>query len=152
VLSPFRRACIVAGLFAAATCLLFACASHPKSARAQGTQAILAEMRGAALVEIKDEARSREVSALIEQLAEQDRLARSAVAIYRTRLLALNADYDATEEDFHKLFSDFNNERLAHQTRIVELWTEMASLTTDAEWDALGKVRIAAAKALSARG
>jgi hypothetical protein len=140
------------GFFAAAACLILACASQPRPTAAETAQATLSDLRGAVLVDIKDHARAQEVSALVDRLAEEDRNARDAVAAYRGRLLALNANYDATEDEFNKLFADFNNDRLTCQHRIAGLWTRMASLTTDAEWDALGKARIAAVKALVTPG
>jgi hypothetical protein len=143
---------IATGFFAGAVCLILACASQPRPAAAETAQATLSDLRGAVLVDIKDHARAQEVSTLVDRLAEEDRNARDSVAAYRGRLLALNANYDATEDDFNELFAAFNNERLTRQHRIAELWITMASLTTDAEWDALGKARIAAVKALVTPG
>jgi TolA-binding protein len=118
-------------LLAAAVCVLVACASQPELTGAWATQAALIELRESALVEIQDAPRAQQVSALIEQLEEQDREARDAVAAYRQQLLALNADYDATKGEIDRLFGDFNHERRTRQNRFVALWTRFASLTTD---------------------
>jgi hypothetical protein len=137
----------LASPFAASLCVLCACAGQSKSTGAPATGTALIELRKVVLVRIEEPTHAQEIAALIDQMEEQDREARQAVAAYRKRLLALNANYDATEDDFTKLFAEFNDERLARQTGIVKLWATAASLMTDAEWDAVGEARNAVAKA-----
>lgn len=140
----------VAGFFALVACLLLACASkQPKSTPAQTVQTTLTELRSALLADIADSARAQEAAGLMNQLAQQDREARETAAVRLQRVLVLDANYDSTEDDFKKLFAETNSERLQRQNRMLELWTQMAALTTDTEWDALKKAREAAAKALT---
>lgn len=143
-----RHAC----LFVAIAWMACGCAHDQESADPQGAQAALADFREAVLRQVQDPARAQEISSIIDQLERRDRQARETVATYRRRLELLNANYDATDEDFGKLFAEFNDERVAHQHRIVDLWTRMAGLMTDPEWDALASTRNAAATALSSRG
>ena len=143
----------VAGFLALVACLLLACASkQPKSTSAQTMQTELTELRAALLADIADSARAQQAAGLVDQLAQQDREARETAAAQLQRALVLDANYDATEDDFRKLFAEAYGERVQRQNRIVELWTQMAALTTDAEWDALKKSREAAAKALTTPG
>lgn len=128
-----------------------ACAHEQEVDHAQATQAALADFRGAVLGQVQEPARAREISSIIDQLQRQDREARENVTTYRRRLEILNANYDATGEDFNKLFAEFNDQRLAHQHRVVDLWTRMARLMTDSEWNALARARNGAATALSGR-
>ncbi len=135
---------------AVAICLIIACASQPAPTPEAAAHSALSQLRGALLVDIVDKGRAQEAAALVDQIQEQDSEARDTVAHYRQRLRTLDANYDATEDDFSKLFADFNQGRLMHQHQVVDLWTRMAGLTTDAEWKALGNARVAAAKALTA--
>ena len=137
---------------AVAICLIVACASRPAPTPEETAHSALGQLRGALLVEIADKGRAQKAAALVDQIQEQDREARNAVVDYRQRLGTLDANYDATEDDFNKLFAEFNQERRMHQHRLVDLWTQMAGLTTDAEWKALDKARVAAAKALTTVG
>lgn len=140
----------VAGFLAVVVCLLLACASkQPKSTPAQKVQTTLTELRGALLADIADSARAQEAAGLVDQLAQQDREARETAAVHLERAFSLDANYDSTEDDFRKLFAETNSERLQRQNRMAELWTQMAALTTDTEWDAVKKAREAAAKALT---
>ena len=143
----------VAGFLTLAACLMMSCASkHPKPTPEQEMQTALTELRGALLADVADPARAQQAAGLVDQLARQDREAREAAAAQLQRVLALDANYDATEEDFRKLFAETDSERMQRQNRIVELWTQMAALTTDAEWNALKKQREAAVKALTTTG
>src|SRR5262245_62210861 len=96
-----------------AVCFLFACASKPLSSPGERTRAALLELRKATRDAIPDDVRAHEVSRLIDALEIEDRNARDAVAGYRERLRALDANYDTTEADFEKLFVEFNTERRA---------------------------------------
>ena len=131
-------------------CLLLACATkQPKSTPAQTVQARLTELQSALHADVADPTRAQEAAGLVDQLAQQDREAREAAAAHLKRTLALDANYDATEEDFRKLFTETNEERVQRQNRIVELWTQMAALTTESEWADLKRAREAAVQALT---
>ena len=68
-------------------------------------QTALSELRGAFLVAITDKGHAQRLSIKFRK----KRAGRNAVADYRQRLVSLDANYDATEDDFNKLFADFNN-------------------------------------------
>ena len=140
----------VGGLCVLVACLLLSCASkQPKPTPAQKAQTALTELRSALITHVADSARAQKAAGIVDQLAQEDRAAREAAAAQLQRTLALDANYDASEGDFKKLFAETDSERLQRQNRILGLWTQMAALTTDTEWDALKKAREAAAKALT---
>jgi hypothetical protein len=133
---------------AAVACAVLACASQPTLTAGESAEKALTELSSAILADVPDQARAKEIVAVVQQLKKEDREARDTVAAYRERLHALNAKYDASEGDFRSLFADFNNERLMRQNHIAGLWITMAGLTTDREWRALSDARTTAAKAL----
>src|SRR5262245_13801269 len=109
---------MAAGFAAIATLLLLACARQTKTGTAPAAQAALIELRSAALIEIKDPARARAVFALIDQLRQEDREARDAVAGYRQRVRAIDANYESSDEELRKVFAEFNQERIDRQRRV----------------------------------
>jgi hypothetical protein len=142
----------VAVFSAAIACVVLACASEAKLTAAESAQAALVKLSDAVLTDVRDQGRAQEMLAVVELLRKEDREARSAVAAYRSRLQMLNANYDATEGEFRRLFAEFNSERLMRQDRIVGLWITIARLTTDREWEALAEARTTAAEALLTPG
>jgi uncharacterized protein YhaN len=142
----------VAVFSAAIACVVLACASQPKLTAGESAQAALVKLSDAVLTDVRDRSRAQEMLAVVEQLRKEDREARSAVAAYRSRLQMLNANYDATEGEFRRLFAEFDGERRTRQDRIVGLWITMARLTTDSEWEALAEARTTAAEALLTPG
>jgi len=131
-----------AALLIGAACLMAACAREPAPAPDDAVRRSMDELRAAALTTIKDPARKKEVSGLVDQL---ERSFAEALKVNRThlaRLWALDADYDATEADFRKLFADFNAGSVRRRDQFVELRDGLIAATTDAEWNELAKTRV----------
>lgn len=84
-------------------------------------------------------------SRLIALLAERDRMVSEnakAVADYRKRMAALNADYDAKRGSFDALVAGYNARRKAAQIEIVELSAAMKKETTAEEWKVISKFQL----------
>ena len=82
---------------------------------------------------------------LAELLAERDRIVDAhgdAVAAYRERMRALNADYDTTDEELAEAVTEYNVQRFGLQTELAELIAEMKATTTAAEWKAIAKYEL----------
>jgi ABC-type sulfate transport system substrate-binding protein len=106
----------------------------------------LDELRAAVAREVKDPDRARRAVALVD---EMERITIAAHADYKgheARLRALNASYDATEEDFRALFRGFNARRDERQARTLELNQSAKALVTAGEWQALARLREEAAR------
>jgi hypothetical protein len=131
-----------AALLIGAACLMAACAREPTPAPEAAVRRSMDDLRAAALTTIKDPARAKEVAGLVDQL---ERNFAEALKVNRThleRLWALDADYDATEADFLKLFGDFNAGSVRRRDRFVELRDRLIAATTEAEWSELAKTRV----------
>lgn len=131
-----------AALLIGAACLMAACAREPAPAAEDAVRRSMDELRAAALTTIKDPARAKEVAGLVDQLERNFAEAMKVDRTHLDRLWALDADYDATQADFRKLFSDFNAGAVQRRDRFVELRDRMIAATTEAEWNELAKVRV----------
>jgi len=126
--------------------LLVACSHEPKPSALVPAEGALDELRAAVAREVKDPDRARRAVALVD---EMERITIAAHADYKdheARLRALNANYDAKEEDFRTLFRDFNARRDERQARTLELNQRAKALVTAGEWQALARLREAAAR------
>lgn len=137
-----------ATLLIGTACLMFACASEPKLTPEDAMHRSMDELRAAATTTIKDPARAREMASLVDQLERQFDEALKANRAHLDRLHSLDANYDATEGDFRKLFADFNAGRARRQDRVAELRDSMITATTPAEWSELAKVRVRARESM----
>jgi len=60
---------------------------------------------------------------------------------YYGNIKRVNADYDATREDFEKVISDFDVIRKAARAKVIAIRSKMADLATDEEWVALSDTK-----------
>ncbi|HZF18068.1 MAG TPA: hypothetical protein VE008_00020 [Burkholderiales bacterium] len=100
------------------------------------------ELRAAALTTIKDPARAKEVAGLVDELERNFAEALKLDRNHLDRLWALDADYDATQADFRKLFADFNADAVRRRDGFVELRNRLIAATTETEWNELAKTRV----------
>jgi len=90
---------------------------------------------------VSDPARTDQLIALTNEYQQQMRESAAIVRDYRAKLMAFNANYDATQGDFEALFSLQDAHREAYLRKVAALREQMAALTTDAEWEELDKAR-----------
>ena len=131
-----------AALLIGAACLMAACAREPTPAPEDAVRRSMDELRAAALTTINDPARAKDVAGLVDQLERHFDEALKADRTHLERLWALDADYDASEADFRKLFADFNAGSVRRRDQFVELRNTLIAATTEAEWNELAKVRV----------
>jgi len=126
--------------------LLVACSHEPKPSALVPAEGALDELRAAVAREVKDPDRARRAVALVDEMERITIAAHAGYKDHEARLRALNANYDAKEEDFRTLFRDFNARRDARQARTLELNQRAKALVTAGEWQALAKLREEAAR------
>jgi hypothetical protein len=125
-----------------------ACSGEPVS-REDEQAAAFADLRTAVTETVADEARQREVLAIVDLLENDVDELREILVRRRQALRALNADYDATREDFVEFTRQMEARIQAGRRRALERrQTLVAALTAD-EWDALGKAETRTMKSVS---
>ncbi len=118
-----------------------ACANKPEVSNAERLQASNAELQDAISRLLKDEARSAEV---VEVLKEGQNLTEQAEADYDQyvwRLKNLNADHNASREDFNQLLARMNANAAEHQEHALALNLRMKQLLSRDEWEQLASAR-----------
>jgi Spy/CpxP family protein refolding chaperone len=73
-----------------------------------------------------------DIMAEVKQTYRQDRQ-------YHRKLYELNADYNATPEEFTKILDEMNNNRMRSATKILGMRFKMKELLTTQEWKALSE-------------
>lgn len=88
---------------------------------------------------IEDPERRVLVNAEVDNLQKSYADFRLAVNARRTEVRILNADYDATREQFHEYVEKYNNGILTSQGVLLKSHQALISATTPEEWDDLQK-------------
>ena len=127
----FVKVFVVLGLI-----LLMNGCAHQQVSEEQSRQQMLEEMR-AYLEKIPDPDRRHQLLALMNTLEEDLAELSQAVDKFGADVQRLNANYDATKEDFHKIFDQFNTSRKRLQQEILASHYKMKELTTAKEWEDL---------------
>ncbi len=120
---------------------LAGCSHKPKPSALDSAKGSFDDLRAAVLREIKDPDRAAQCTGLVDQLEKIMIEANADRKTHDARLRSLNANYEATEEDFRVAFRDFNAKRRARQDRILEINQRAKIRTTDDEWKALIKAQ-----------
>lgn len=129
--------------------LLLACSSNDPASRADDQATAFADLRAAIAETIADENRQADVLNIVGALeADVDEL-RALLVRRREKVRALNADYDATREEFLELSRQMEARIQASKRRAVERQQALGSAMTAEEWDSLAKVQTRAMKAIA---
>ena len=88
---------------------------------------------------IEDPDREAEIMALVDGLYGDFRNLRESVTKRRTELRRLNADYDATREQFGEFIEVIDAEIKAERKSVTQRRIALVEATTEQEWDALKK-------------
>jgi len=132
--SRFAVAAVVAVLAFAAEC---------QSAKKQADP--IGELQSKVLKEIsavvKDSGRAAQVGALFQDFFGIMRQMWGETSEYRASSDALNADYDATPQQFNELYAAHMTRHKALLKQLVEMRGRIAGLLTDEEWRKLNDIR-----------
>ena len=89
---------------------------------------------------IPEQDRRERLLALLDDLAEGLAQLNRTVDQFGVEAKQLNADYDATRADFHKLTAKFNASRQSVQQRLLTTHFEIKTLTTEKQWADIAKM------------
>ena len=131
---PFCVLCALLALL-----ILPGCSHEPKPSALVSAKGVFDELRAAVLREIKDPERANQVTVLVDQLEQLMIDAAEARKEHAHRMRSLNANYDATEEDFRALFTGFNVKQKIRQDWLLVIDERAREITTDREWKALSQ-------------
>jgi uncharacterized lipoprotein YajG len=120
--------------------LVAACSHEPKEAL-KPAEGVLDELRAAVTREVKDPNRAKQAAALVDEMEQLTIRANADYRDHEAKLRALNANYDATPDEFRALFGDFNARRDKRQAQALELNRRGKALLTLQEWQELAKLR-----------
>ena len=90
---------------------------------------------------VTDEARADALLQLVDQADAQRRAAEAEAAAFAAEFQRLNADYDATKDQFTALMARHRADRRGFADALLALRAKMVAGTTPAEWDAISKIR-----------
>ncbi len=135
-----------AGLIVVAT--LAACSGSPTADEDIEKQAF-DDLREEVRTVVEDPEREAVVVALVDSMEEQFAVLRDSAATRRQVLQDLNADYDATREQFVEFLGIHNAELRRGQQAFLESHRELVEATTAEEWAALEKTDTKSMKRLA---
>ena len=118
--------------------MINACSHQPVS-EAQTRKEMLHKLQDY-LGRIPDSDRRERLLSLLDTMAAGLAELNWAINQFSTEAKRLNADYDATRADFHKLTAKFNASRQMVQQRLLTTHFEIKALTTEKEWADIAKM------------
>jgi seryl-tRNA synthetase len=99
----------------------------------------------AALIDrtVKDQGKAQQVKAVVDEIVTELKAGRAQERAYHRQLYTLNANYQATPEEFTKILDDGNNQRMRTAAKVLGLRFKMKELMTADEWKALSDQMLA---------
>ena len=88
---------------------------------------------------VADPEKAKAANDVAEEIVAELKKSREQNRQYHRRLYELNAQYDATPEEFTKILDEANNTRMQSASRILGLRFKLKSLLTAQEWNALSQ-------------
>ena len=122
------------------------CATHPgmryHGGGELGASALdrgLQEM--AVLIEktVQDPEKAKQAQGIVEEIVAEVKQSSQQNQQFHQQLYKLNANYEATPEEFTKILDDLNNNRMKTATKILGLRFKMKAMLTAQEWKALSE-------------
>ena len=118
--------------------LICACAGHKPSQSEQSAQAMQAARNDVSRV-VPDAERREKLNATFDRYEDELRTFGGAVAAFQDRLRELNADPDASRDQFNDLIAGYQVGRKAARSRLVQIHHELLALTSEEEWRSIGE-------------
>jgi len=128
--------------------MLVACGGKDAVAPADEEQQAFDDFRDAIKEVIQAPDRQAEALGLVDEFQGEYEELWVAVKVRRTELRRLNADYDATREQFRAFVDKYDADIAAAHARALETRMAFVRSTTAEEWDALKKADTKAMKEL----
>ena len=118
--------------------MMAACAGTPKSD--SGTEPV-SNYKAKIREIVTDQVRASMLVQLVDQAHAQCQAADAEAAAFAADFQHLNADYNATKDQFTALMTKHRADRRGFAEALLALRARMVAGTTPTEWDALSKVR-----------
>ena len=116
--------------------LLSGCKSLPP---AEATKSAANETRTLIRENVSDESKAKTLIALVDQLENDLKAYNEKQDAHNEALVKKNADYDASREDFQKLYDAYNRDSRAFVMKIAKTHLDMQKLATFEEWAVISK-------------
>ena len=124
-----------------------ACSHKPTPTLEQQAHADLVAYEAQIRKVVPDQARADQLVALTNEFEQLVRDTAANADGYRAKAAALNSNYEATRADFEALLSQQEAIGKNFRQKAGALRERMVALTTDSEWEQLGKTRLPALEA-----
>jgi hypothetical protein len=118
-----------------------ACSSGEPTSRVDEQAAAFADLRSAVRQTVTDDGREKEVLGIIDALEQDVDDLRALLVRRRAELRELNADYDATRENFVEFTSQMEARIQNGRREAIEQHIKLAEAMTDEEWASLSKAQ-----------
>ncbi len=119
--------------------LLATCGGKEAVTPAQAEQEAFDDLRAAFSEVIQDPAQQARLLEMVDDAQAEFENLRTAVEVRRTELRKLNADYDATMEQFRVYIEKYDNEIKGARKLVTQRRLELVRATTEEQWDELEK-------------
>ena len=146
-----RKMTIWAATTLALTTVIFltACGGSEPVSREDQQTAAFKDLRLAIEETVLDDGRQREVLATIDILEEDVDELRALLIRRRTELREINANYDATREEFLEFANQMESQIRNGRQRALEQHLKLAAAMTEEEWDSLSKAQTRAMRSIA---
>ena len=111
-----------------------------------GAERGVKEMMAAVEKAVPDPEKAKRVQAALTEIVEEAKQSYQQGREYHQKLYDLNANYNATPEDFTKILDELNNGRMRTGAKILAIRFKMKEMLTAEEWKAMND-NLAAARA-----
>jgi uncharacterized coiled-coil DUF342 family protein len=111
-----------------------------------GAERGIQEMMAAVEKAVPDPEKAKRVQAALTEIVEEAKQSYKQGREYHQKLYELNANYNATPEEFTKILDDLNNNRMRTGAKILAIRFKMKEMLTAEEWKAMND-NLAAARA-----
>ena len=88
---------------------------------------------------VQDPEKAKRVQAIVEEIVGEVKQSYRQNREFHRKLYELNANYEATPEEFTKMLDELNNSRMRSASKILGLRYRMKELLTAQEWKALSE-------------
>jgi len=110
------------------------CSSEPAKTGKEQLQANVIDLRDKLRNTIKDAGRLQQMQAIVDQNAAEMQLGFEEFARLRKEEVRLNANYDASQDEFRQLGDRIHSARKENRSLVIHTRMALAQLTTDDEW------------------
>jgi hypothetical protein len=117
------------------------CSTTPEVSPRDAAQTTFDALRTEVRSGISNEEKQTQLLVMIDELEQIALEAADEKASVMERIAALNADYDATPEQFDAILASFREHQKVRHCRITEVYEEARAVTTDDEWSVVGKMK-----------